>query len=344
MAVKIDADYSRGELLLINPADVIVDEKLNGRAFPHDQATIERRCASFESVGQLQPVVIRKVTGSNKVQLVAGYCRHAAAMLYNERHPDKPMKLKAVISSINEEEAFERNIIENTERQATSLVDDAVNQRRLREEFGWKDKAIAELYGVTTSFVSQLKKLLSLRKKVLGYIHKGVITFSSALQLIELTNEEQDEVLRKVKAEEVAAKREEITAKEEEAKEQEEAKTTNSKEDKDKDEEKPKKKAKKEEKKDKKPKIKTGEVSNAVREVTAATRKDSNGTVTGTTVVPRRLAEIKEFLGMTTGPAEHPKVRYLCESLLKFIAGEISEAKMSKRLDKLFISDEQETE
>jgi len=340
MAVKIDADYSRSEMLLINPADVLVDQKLNGRAYEHDEETISRRCDSFEQVGQLQPVVVRKVQG-NKVQLVMGYCRHAAAMLYNQRHPETPMKLKAIVSAMNDEEAFQRNVIENTERKATSVVDDAINQRRFREEFGWKDKQIAELYNVTTSYLSQLKKLLGLRKKVLNLLHKGVLALGAALQLCDLSTEDQDKVLAKVKAEEVAAKREEVEIKEEKEKEAAavvEATTG----------EKPK--PKKAEKKEKKPKVKTSEVSKAVREtvvpapVKVKTTASGETVVSATTATPRTLREIKEFLAMTTGPAEHPKVKYLCESFLKFIAGTISDSKMSSRLDKLFQEGEEVSE
>jgi ParB-like chromosome segregation protein Spo0J len=60
------------------------------------------------------------------------------------------MKLKAKVVIVNDEEAFRRDVVENRERAETSPVDDAHNQRRLREDFGWTGR-IAEFNHVTPS-------------------------------------------------------------------------------------------------------------------------------------------------------------------------------------------------
>ena len=103
----------------------------------------EIECADENTGENPKPVQVRKVA-DNRVQLVLGYRRHRAALLYNLRHPDNPMKLKCVVVTVNDEEAFRRNIVENKQRAETTPIDDAFNQRRLREEFGWTDARIAE--------------------------------------------------------------------------------------------------------------------------------------------------------------------------------------------------------
>jgi ParB/RepB/Spo0J family partition protein len=199
MAIRINAapegeKVQRGEMFFIDPMFVQVNESLNGRAFPHDEDAIERRCNSFEKEGQLQPVIVRRID-DNRVQLVLGYCRYAAAVMYNKRHPDKPMKLKCVVSDLNEEEAFRKNIVENRERQETTPIDDAFNQRRLREEFGYNDSKIAEFYNCTPSYVSQLKKLLQLEPKIQLMVHRKEFAFSAALALADLPPEEREQAL-----------------------------------------------------------------------------------------------------------------------------------------------------
>jgi ParB/RepB/Spo0J family partition protein len=149
---------------------------------------------SFEEEGQLQAVQVRRVH-DNRVQLVLGYRRYNAARLYNERHPDQPMKLRAKVVIVNDEEAFRRNIVENRERAECSPVDDAHNQRRLREGFGWTDTKIAEFYHVTPSYVCTLKKLLALPSDVQKLVHERSLSVQAATGLADLPAQEQKEVL-----------------------------------------------------------------------------------------------------------------------------------------------------
>jgi ParB family chromosome partitioning protein len=204
MAIKIEAgDVKRAEMFLIDPQEIQVDQKANGRWQPHTEADISARADSFEQLGQLEPVTVRRVAG-NKVQLVFGYLRHAAALEYNKRHPDSPMKLKCLVVQCNEIEALVRNITENRERKATTPIDDAHAQRRLREEHGYTDTQIAALYKVSPAYVSQLKKLTSLTPAAQTQVHRNELSVSAALTLADLPEKDQKEIVTKAK--EVAAK------------------------------------------------------------------------------------------------------------------------------------------
>ena len=195
MAARINAgDVGRADVFFIDPQEIIVDEKLNGRWTPHDGEAVEDMAKSFEAEGQLQPVQVRKVA-DNRVQLVLGYRRHRAALLYNQRHPDSPMKLKCVVVTVNDEEAFRRNIVENKQRAETTPIDDAFNQRRLREEFGWTDAKIAEFYGMASSYVGLLKKLLMLPTDAQLHVHKRELSVQAAAALADLPAEEQKQAL-----------------------------------------------------------------------------------------------------------------------------------------------------
>jgi ParB-like chromosome segregation protein Spo0J len=67
VAARINAgDVGRGEVFFIDPQEIIVDEKLNGRWTPHDAEAVEDMAKSFEAEGQLQPVQIRKVADNKK--------------------------------------------------------------------------------------------------------------------------------------------------------------------------------------------------------------------------------------------------------------------------------------
>lgn len=196
MSVKINAEHKRGEMFFINPADIVADEKSNGRWQMHsDEAVLARvKSYEYENQGQLQPCTVRKVA-DNKVSLVIGFLRWKAAMKYNELHPDAPMKLKCVLVALNDEEALVRNITENEERDATTIIDKAHNQRRLREDFGWTDSKIAEFYRMTQGYVSQIKKLVTLPTDIQLKVHRGEVSVQSALAVADLPAEQQREII-----------------------------------------------------------------------------------------------------------------------------------------------------
>jgi len=129
------------------------------------------------------------------VQLVLGYRSYNAARLYNERHPDQPMKLKCRVVIVNDEEAFRRNIVENRERAECSPVDDAHNQPRLREGFGWTDTKIAEFYHLSPPYVGILKKLLTLPSDVQKLVHERSLSVQAATGLADLPADEQKQIL-----------------------------------------------------------------------------------------------------------------------------------------------------
>src|SRR5262245_34103744 len=201
MAMKLNAgDVVRQDEFLIDSAEILVDDGLNGRWQPHTDEAVERMVKSFEEEGQLQAVQVRRIH-DNKVQLVLGYRRYAAATLYNQRHPDQPMKLRAKVVLVNDEEAFRRNLVENRERAECSPVDDAHNQRRLREVFGWTDAKIAEFYHVSPAHVCTLKKLLALPSDVQRLVHGRTLSVQAATGLADLPAQEQKEVLAAGQAE-----------------------------------------------------------------------------------------------------------------------------------------------
>jgi ParB family chromosome partitioning protein len=187
MAMQLNAgEIGRGDLFSILPVNIVVSEADNGRAVPHSQEEIEALANSILTYGQQQPVVVRRIE-DKKVALVSGYGRHKAVGHINSAlRPDSPVKLQCKVVDCNPEEAFVRNIVENNERAATTPVDDAHNQRRLREEFGWTEQRIADFYKRSVAYISQLRKTLRLPQPIQQEVARGDMAFSAALDLVEL--------------------------------------------------------------------------------------------------------------------------------------------------------------
>lgn len=186
------AKYKSGVQVMIDPAEIVTGK--NSRWEGLDLDRVEEYAQSFEQHGQLVPVRVRNLAG-DQVGLVFGFHRHAAAIRYNERNADKPMKLKCIVTTCNDEEALASSVIENKCRREATAMDDAVNQRRFREEFGWSNQKIAELYQCSPSYVSQIERLLILSPAVQRQVNDRTISVRAALNLAELPVEEQQEVL-----------------------------------------------------------------------------------------------------------------------------------------------------
>lgn len=200
MSMKLNAgEVGRSDLFHIFPHEIVVDEAENGRANPHSQEEIEALARSILKHLQQQPVVARRIEG-NKVKLVSGYGRHKAVAYINKvLRPDNPLKLAVRISEMNNEEAFICNIVENQDRADCTAVDDAHNHRRLREEFGWSEERIAELYKTSVSYLCQLRKTLQLSPAIQGEVASGNLPISTAITLTDLPEEERLEALNEAK-------------------------------------------------------------------------------------------------------------------------------------------------
>ena len=195
MSMKISAgDFKKGDLFLIDPNEIVVDAAINGRAESHTYEEIASLAASIMQHGQQQPCVVRRIEG-NKVQLVSGYGRHRAVMLINKGKPAQPFPLKCTVTICNDEQAFLRNIAENRERRSYNAIDDAYNQQRLREVYGWSEKAIQELYDRSAPHINNLRKLLRLDKKAQKKVSQKKMSVATALDLAELPAPAQQETL-----------------------------------------------------------------------------------------------------------------------------------------------------
>ena len=202
MSIQINAaDVKRGDRFFVDPFQVIVREELRGRHIAPDLDDIARLAVSMLTHGQLQPVNARR-DEQNRLVLVAGFTRTAACRLIREGfsfdgqdYHSPEFRLQLVLSDCNDEEAFERNIVENCHRNETSPIDDAHNQRRLREQFGKNDSEIAHLYEVSPNKVGQFKKLLSLSNAEQNLVHIGQLSVSAALDLLDVPSEARSAIV-----------------------------------------------------------------------------------------------------------------------------------------------------
>lgn len=201
MAKPITASASRKDMWYVDPRELVINVAENSRnpAFPITEEAIAERAKSMLEQGQLQPIMIRKATDGYHV--VLGFTRALAGLLIVEKlqpcDVGKGFQLKCVLTDANAQEAYARSLAENLERNATTPMDDAYNQRKLREEFGWTEDKIAAMYKCSTSWLSQMKKLLTVTSVVQAKVHEGLLSVTRAIELADLSEAEQKDELAK---------------------------------------------------------------------------------------------------------------------------------------------------
>lgn len=210
MAIQINAgeDVKRGDRFFLDPFAVITKEELRGRHIPPTEEQIIELAISMLTFGQLQAVVGRR-DADNRVVVVAGFTRTAAARLIrkgftfeDQEYKDEEFRLQVVLKDCNDEEAFLQNIVENAQRNETSPIDDANNQRRLRDSYGKSDAEIARIYGYKSqNKVASYRRLLLLSEEERDLVHFGLLAVSAALDLLDAPAEQRVEIVEKARLE-----------------------------------------------------------------------------------------------------------------------------------------------
>lgn len=196
----------RKEMHHIDPAEIVVDHSLNARRGQLDHAHVKALAVSFLTEGgQRTPVQVRKEGG--RAKLVYGYHRHAAAMLIRQgfMYTDSdghtrlveptPIRLACTYVDQNEAEAFRDSIVENRRARRTNAIDDAHNQRRLREVYKWPEADIARLYDTTMTGLSKVAGLLTLPPEVQRKVADQQLPLGGALALVDMPPTERDAAL-----------------------------------------------------------------------------------------------------------------------------------------------------
>ena len=205
MAATINAgEVRRGDLWFVDPFQIIVKEELRGRHTPPTEDAIIDMAVSMMDNGQQQPVQCRRLP-DKRLQLSLGFTRTAAARLIRHgftdpdgvERKDEEFMLQVKITDANDQQAFVNNVIENAHRNQTSPIDDAHNQHKLRETYGYTDAQITKLYRYRDeNKVGRLRRLLSLPKEVQQMVHGDTMPVKAALELLDLPDDKRDEAIK----------------------------------------------------------------------------------------------------------------------------------------------------
>jgi ParB/RepB/Spo0J family partition protein len=189
MPVLDTKKYQRGvtEWTLL-PEEIEVLAELNGR---YELPDIDYLVKSILAHGQLQPIAIRKTGG--KPVLVAGFSRWRAVSKINaDGLTPKPLRLRCSYTQLTEKEAFLANIAENSDRNATTPIDDAHNIQRLINVYQMSLEDIKTAYRAqSVAWVKARLELIQATPEVEKAIRSGKIKGKAERTIAKLSREHQ---------------------------------------------------------------------------------------------------------------------------------------------------------
>lgn len=143
-----------------------------------DEAGLDELAASIRTSGLVQPIVVRRI--GDRYQIVAGERRWRAAQRAGL------LKVAIVVRDVPDDKLLEIALIENIQREDLNPIDEALAYRRLADESGMTQEAIAAAVGKDRATVANHIRLLRLPDAVKAEVAAGRLSMGHARALLAL--------------------------------------------------------------------------------------------------------------------------------------------------------------
>ncbi|HEY1125664.1 MAG TPA: ParB/RepB/Spo0J family partition protein [Sphingobium sp.] len=142
-----------------------------------DAAALDELAESIATRGVIQPIVVRPA-GVDMFQIVAGERRWRAAQKA-QLH-----RIPAIVRDFSESETLEIALVENIQREDLNPIEEAQAYKRLIDQFGHSQEALARTVGKSRSHVANLMRLLDLPDDVQDLVMTGQLSMGHGRALI----------------------------------------------------------------------------------------------------------------------------------------------------------------
>lgn len=142
---------------------------------------------SIEANGVIQPIVVRRV--GERFQIIAGERRWRAAKKAGL------MRIPSLIRDVQEENILELSLIENIQRQELNPIEEANAYRRLQEQLGLTQEAVAQRVGKERSSVTNSLRLLKLPEDLQRLVGDARLSMGHARALLPVESADRQRYL-----------------------------------------------------------------------------------------------------------------------------------------------------
>ena len=139
---------------------------------------LEELAQSITEHGLLEPIVVRRLAGQDKFEIIAGERRWRASQKAGLR------EVLVVVKDVSPKAAFELALIENVQREDLNPVELAEALDRLVKEHGYTQESLAERLGKDRTTVANSLRLLKLPPAVRSKVISGELSEGHARALL----------------------------------------------------------------------------------------------------------------------------------------------------------------
>lgn len=174
--------------------DIELDKIVPNRYQPRREFSddsIKELAETLDKDGLLQPIVVRE-DGEDHYEIIAGERRYRAAKSLNWE------TIPAIVNNMNDDQAASLALIENLQREDLNPIDEAKAYTNLMKLNDLTQTALAKDMGKSQSYVANKLRLLKLDDDVQKALIEGKITARHGRALLNLSDDDQERVLKEI--------------------------------------------------------------------------------------------------------------------------------------------------
>jgi ParB family chromosome partitioning protein len=139
---------------------------------------VEELAASIKAHGLIEPIVVRRVPGQERYEIIAGERRWRASQKAGLK------EMLVVVKDVSPKDAFELAIVENLQREDLNPVELAEAFDRMTKEHGLTQEALAARLGKDRTSIANTLRLLKLPPSVRSRVISGELSEGHARALL----------------------------------------------------------------------------------------------------------------------------------------------------------------
>ena len=159
----------------INISQIIPNPSQPRKNFKNEE--LKELSSSIKNQGLIQPIIVKPTT-DNQFQIIAGERRWRACQL-NGMH-----EVDCVVKDIDDINVLEAALIENIQREDLNVIEEANAYKGLIDIKKINNEGLSKLIGKSSSYVSNILRLLELDKKIQQMVIDGELSMGHARALI----------------------------------------------------------------------------------------------------------------------------------------------------------------
>lgn len=155
-----------------------------------DDEALQELADSIRQLGVIQPITVKRGAG-DKYIIISGERRWRASQMVGLK------SLPVYVREVDDENLHAMALVENIQRQDLNAIEIALGMKRLIEECGLTQEAMADKVGKKRSTVSNYMRLLNLPDQVQLALKEGIITMGHAKAIAGVEADKQLRVLNR---------------------------------------------------------------------------------------------------------------------------------------------------